>query len=78
MSAQRQRAARLDPIAHEALLLRHQEAIELLRYPDLAGVPAIASTEDRVSLLAAVVWPSPALLEWSVEQARAKLERRLA
>lgn len=79
MSAQPATAARvrLDPLTHEALLLRHQQAIDVLWYPDVHGVPAIG-LEQRVSLLAAVVWPSPKLLEWSMEQARAKLERRLS
>lgn len=75
--AGRAKAPRLDPIEHEALLLRHQEAIELLKHPDLAGVTDLASTEQRVSLLAAVVWPSEQLLEWSIARARAKLDARL-
>ena len=49
----------------------------MLRYPDVADVPAINTPEERVSLLAAVVWPSPKLLNWSIEQARRKLERQL-
>lgn len=72
-----ERAPRLDPLEHEALLLRHQQAIDVLHYPDVHGVPAI-TIEERHSLLAAVVWPSPKLLEWSMEQACAKLQRRLS
>ncbi len=70
-------ARRLSPLEHEALLLRHQQAIDVLRHPEVAEVPAINTTEDRVSLLAAVVWPCPELLQWSIAQARHKLERHL-
>ena len=71
-------AAKLSPLEHEALLLRHQEAIALLTHPEVAGVTDLATTEQRVSLLAAVVWPAPVLRDWSLAKARAKLERRMA
>lgn len=63
------------PVEREALALRLQEAIDLIRFPDLHDVTV--SLPQRVSLLAAVVWPSEVLLEWSTERARAKLERGL-
>lgn len=64
-------------VEREALALRHQQAIDLIRFPDLHGVAAL-SIPQRESLLAAVVWPSEQLLEWSIAAARDKLERKLA
>lgn len=77
MSTAAAAAVRLGPLEHEALLLRHQQAIDVLRNPNVFDVGAIDTTEERVSLLAAVVWPSPKLLQWSIDQARRKLERHL-
>lgn len=72
----RTRPAKLSPVEWEALALRHQQAIDLIRYPDLHQVAPLP-LEQRESLLAAVVWPSEQLLAWSLQQARAKLDHAL-
>ena len=57
-----------DPIELAALQVRKELAI--------AHVDELP-LERRPALLAAVVWPSAELLDWSVERARAKLARGL-
>lgn len=57
-----------DPVELAALQLRKEQAIAHAgEFPP----------EQRPSLLAAVVWPQAELLEWSLQQARAKLEHGL-
>lgn len=71
------RAPRLSALEREALALREQQAIDLIRYPDLHNVTAL-SLPQRESLLAAVVWPCEQLLTWSTERAQEKLARGLS
>lgn len=71
------RKPKLAPLEREALLLRHQRAIDLLNYPDVNELEHELPLAQRESLLAAVVWPNDELLAWSLERARAKLAARL-
>jgi hypothetical protein len=69
------RAPRLSALEREALALRSQHAIDVIRFPDLHELPPV-TLAGRESLLAAVVWPSADLLEWSTQRAAEKLARR--
>jgi len=77
LAARAAQAPRLSAVEREALALRSQHALDLIRFPDLHELPPVP-LEGRESLLAAVVWPSEQLLTWSLERARAKLDRALA
>lgn len=70
------RPLRMTPVEREAQRLRAQQAIDLIRFPDLHQVAPL-NFAQRESLLAAVVWPSEQLLEWSIKKAQAKIARAL-